>query len=1237
MAISSIQTKISSEGLTCCPLSAKLDWLFDPYIFGNQSDLVSFLGQLVEEGLADETDRSVFISWDAIYQLTVSTAHQGSLSLLDLPPMEAWRPVLASHGSLTDTGFFISLSGWFTPEGEPFAGNVFLDSVVLRAGERRALLPEEAWRTARAVAAFHARPQEERTAELNRRAWAEIRRHALAANASLSDFLKKTVVLTPQRLRLALRKGDSAGSNLVEVMPGFDGAPPRWLEFFDRFSQVRDRYEIPDGDGLSHVIIAPEVKTVLHEIKRMPGRRVAGERAEAFIRNPFSVLGTDAEKVIDPEEFEQARDEAEIGFSTFHAQVRRTKETGLEVGLLVQESLHGEVTSTSLPFTDPADLEKFIIKLEARLEREAQCVVWQGHELEILGDTPDQLKILKEALNDWRGKAYLSLSELFDLSYYSERIEGIGTEKPYYSPFIARKNEDESWFPNNVVFGLYYTPEGSDEATALAFIPEILDDFRKELKRAKDEQQDSFSFPGCPKPIKIADAEEMLSVFNKTGQDVEKGNFDPNKGKEKGLASKRIGLVSKPNVEKVDYEERRGALEKSSDEKPSLPQALKTGVTLKQHQLEGIARLQGLYSVAPSKCRGALLADDMGLGKTLQLLAFMARIAEDSQEIEPFLVVAPVSLLENWKEEIEKFFEPDLLSVLTLYGADLAAKRLPRRAIDQDLIDIGIIRLLQDEWRGDARIVLTTYETLRDLEFSLAREKWSVMICDEAQKIKNPNAMVTRAAKKQNATFKIACTGTPVENNLADLWSLFDFIQPGLLGALNEFGTRYRKPIEAETDEEKARVEELRKIIEPQTIRRIKADVIKDLPQKIWSEDCRSLPISERQRFYYASAIRQFRQETGEDGNQCQRRNHLGLLQYLRRVCSDPRPPGHLASDQEPLAELLMHSPKMSWLLQVLKSIKARGEKAIIFCEFRDLQRTLKRVIAESFHLIPDIINGDTSANASNAASRQKRIKAFQDRPGFGAIILSPLAVGFGVNIQAANHVIHFTRHWNPAKEDQATDRAYRIGQTRDVYVHCPVIVAPDFMTFDAKLDKLLAWKRGLSDDMLNGTGDLSPADFNDLEDVGGVNVFTDELLIPDDIGGMAPDYFETFCTVLWGKHGYPKVYRTPRVGDGGIDIVAIKDRHGVLIQCKSSACIDQELGWDAVRDVVGGAAAYAARHPGVSFRMVAATNQKFNSMARHQARLNHVELVDQEVLKKMLIEKPVLRGEVEALYLKTV
>lgn len=180
-------------------------------------------------------------------------------------------------------------------------------------------------------------------------------------------------------------------------------------------------------------------------------------------------------------------------------------------------------------------------------------------------------------------------------------------------------------------------------------------------------------------------------------------------------------------------------------------------------------------------------------------------------------------------------------------------------------------------------------------------------------------------------------------------------------------------------------------------------------------------------------------------------------------------------------------------------------------------------------------------------------------------------AVGFGVNIQAANHVVHFTRTWNPAKEDQATDRAYRIGQTKDVHVDYPVVVAHDFLTFDAKLDKLLDWKRGLSTDMLNGAGDVSPVTSGTWRRPDGGNAFGNELLGGDDIRSMDPDAFEAFCALLWSKQGYPRTIKTPRSGDGGVDIVAIRGSEGVVIQCKSSSVEGRELGWEAVKDVAAG------------------------------------------------------------------
>jgi hypothetical protein len=332
----------------------------------------------------------------------------------------------------------------------------------------------------------------------------------------------------------------------------------------------------------------------------------------------------------------------------------------------------------------------------------------------------------------------------------------------------------------------------------------------------------------------------------------------------------------------------------------------------------------------------------------------------------------------------------------------------------------------------------------------------------------------------------------------------------------------------------------------------------------------------------------------------------------------------------EPADEYRRKAPKLDWLLSTLTQIRSKGEKAIIFCEFREIQRLLQHYIELEFGFRPDIINGDSAAAASHSASRQKRIKAFQQRDGFGVIILSPVAVGFGVNIQRANHVIHYTRTWNPAKEDQATDRAYRIGQEKNVYVYYPVVHAEDFTTFDVKLDQLLTFKRKLAEDMLNGAGDVAPGDFVMTDLIpGGEATGIDERITLDMALRMGGQHFECLTGVLWAKQGY-ETYRTPSTKDYGVDVVAISGDRGQLVQAKSSAKDGATLGWDAVKEVVAGEAYYRRRHSGICFERVCITNQFFNGHATENASLNAVQLLDQEDLARLLDIYPVTMLDVE-------
>lgn len=1023
----------------------------------------ALLEQLADEGLATREEDGHRLDWTQTYVLLEDEEAAQELEILDLPPSTGAVPRLVSRHSLTDPDFAVAIDGWLEPQAGRLASALLKGGALDVAGSRLLLAPA-VWQLVERIRRFGRRPDAERTEAAQRKAWGEIRQLALRAGASLDDFLYRTVVLTPERLQLALRRSDGLG--LVEVEPWFEGAPADWLEAFDRAGQVRERYDLPTPQGIVQVMISPAVGTVLREIKRMPGRRVVGERAEAFILNPVAALGPDAADVVDEDQFEAAKQEAGIVFERFAAITPETHGPGA-LGLLITSGT-GDTVETRQVMLEEADVREFVDGVERNLDRGLQLFTWDEYEFELDGDSRLHCAALRRAL-DQMAAGVITHDQIYDLTGYSERVEGIGQEKSFYSPHIAKRDQKDGWFPDNIVPMIGWTDPESQQECVLPLTDDLAAELRDGLADARRTGGQSVPLSGCPTPIPVREAEAIVSTFGRVRDEAAKGKFKPDAPAPRG---KKPTLILKGNIGQVDYREERLAALAEDPAPASLPTGLRPGVRLKPHQMEGLAWMQHLLGLAPDQCRGALLADDMGLGKTLQILSLVARAREDDPGTAPALVVAPLSLLENWREEADKFLEPGTLRILTAYGEGLADLRVDRSSVDEQLRREGLIRFLRPDWRAGADLVLTTYETLRDLEFSFARERWSVMVCDEAQRIKNPNAAMTRAAKKQQATFRIACTGTPVENSLVDLWCLFDFVQPGLLGALNEFGSTYRRPIEAKSDDDRRKVEELRGLISPQLLRRMKADVATDLKSKVVDEPSRSLGMSPFQRGLYVTAIEAFRrQQNAAPGS------HLALLHQLRHLCSDP---GRGHDDAlDPIDVYRTRSPKLDWLIETLGDIRERNEKAIVFCEFKAMQRMIRHYVGREFGIPVDIINGDTPASAGNSDSRQSRIRAFQERPGFGVIVLSPVAVGFGVNMQAANHVIHFTRTWNPAKEDQATDRAYRIGQTKDVFVYYPTVAAADFKTFDVKLDELLERKRALASDMLNGSGEIGLRDFD--------------------------------------------------------------------------------------------------------------------------------------------------------------
>jgi len=1205
------------------------------------------LVQMDDDGRLATVGRARLLPWSDVYELLGDKASRQTRAILKLPNEASDIPALQSDRSLRDADFSIRLGDWRDARTQRTLAFDIVGAAIVDGASVR-LMPRKTWELIDQVARFDVRPDGERTESENRRAWGRIRRAAIAADARLDDFLFQTVVLTPEKLQVGLRKDQTSGTKVVEIVPTFEGAPDRWLEAFDTRTSVPDRYNLPTPEGIVSVEIAPNVRTVLENIKRLPGRRVAGTRAEAFLVNPFAALGEAASATIDEAQFMRAREVADLLFERFFARVDRDP-FGYPAAVALRIEIpraDGSVDTEVRPFVNDDELQGFVEAVEKSIARKLQLCGWEGYDFEIMGETEAELAALREALAARaKPQVLVSYASIYDLAAYAERIEGIGEEKPFYSPYIAKKSDDDGWFPDNILPVISFTPDGEKEPVAVPITPELKKSMEGKIAEAEAKGLDAIDVPGLSKPMPLTEAKAILKTIGEVEKDVKAGTFDPAKPKatpEPGPETapevepaKKPHLVIRANIQAVDYNETRRDILAGGDQSLNLPDGiLKPGVGLKEHQVEGVGWLQHRLRNAPAYCRGVVLADDMGLGKTLQLLTLIATAFRSDPGMKPVLVVAPVSLLENWEQEAKKFLVDGNLRLLVAYGDALAAHRVARENVDEQLRKEGLVRFLTPNWRGDANVVLTTYETLRDLEFSFGAEKWSIMICDEAQRIKNPNAMTTKAAKKMNVAFRVACTGTPVENTLTDLWCLFDYVQPGLLGALNDFGARYRRPIEAETDEEKARVEELRRLIAPQILRRVKKDVAKDLPAKLAPPV--HLKLSNYQRNLYAAAIEKFKKRETENSPF---KNHLGLLHYLRQVCTDPREYGLGAFRPEPLETAREKSPKLGWLIDKLREIKDRGagdpkvgEKVIVFCEFRDMQRMLRHYIGAVFGFAPDIINGDTSASSKRSDSRQKRIDTFQTKAGFGVIILSPVAVGFGVNIQAANHVVHFTRHWNPAKEDQATDRAYRIGQEREVSVYCPIVTADDFSTFDVKLDKMLTIKRGLAEDMLNGSPDVGPSEFDivDMVPPGQRAGFSPKITV-DDLARMEARYFEGFVAALWQKRGYRQAYVTPPQ-DGGVDVVALKGRSGDLIQCKSSSTDDAKLGWDGVKDVAGGYGLYAKRHPDVVFAKVCVTNQFFNATAHQMARHNEVALVEKPALEKLLERHEVTKLEVEKL-----
>ena len=377
------------------------DWTHQWQCFGPESSSISLLNQLEELGFVELQDKQLFLAWTSLYQLLADELDSSDewLALLKLPELTDYRPSLASQGSLEELSFRITLADWVNLQGDKLVTAPVVTGAVIEWQNQRFLLNEMVWRLVTEVRVFYALATEQRSAQTNRQSWSLIRRYACSAQVPMADFLQRTVVLSPEKLVLHLHKSASLGSKTVQVEPDFDGAPTQWLDTFDKYTTIPERYDIPDGLGIIQILIAPQVRSVLQELRRWPGRYVSGQRAEAFIRNPYAALGDDAIAVIDETQFEQAREAAGIEFEQFFIDVN-CDDNGKVIGaalLIESTSIHSQ-QSSRYDFADTGQLEDFINRFERRIQGGFQCLIWEGYELEILGDAEFQLAHLKSIL-----------------------------------------------------------------------------------------------------------------------------------------------------------------------------------------------------------------------------------------------------------------------------------------------------------------------------------------------------------------------------------------------------------------------------------------------------------------------------------------------------------------------------------------------------------------------------------------------------------------------------------------------------------------------------------------------------------------------------------------------------------------------------------------------------------------------------------------------------------------------
>lgn len=628
------------------------------------------------------------------------------------------------------------------------------------------------------------------------------------------------------------------------------------------------------------------------------------------------------------------------------------------------------------------------------------------------------------------------------------------------------------------------------------------------------------------------------------------------------------------------------------------------------HQEEGLKWQIKAWSEGQT---GVLNADDQGLGKTLQTISFLTWLQHNldegpAEKRKPFLIVLPRGLMSVWEKEEKKYLKNEGLgSCIRVVGETVKDFRVPG-VTGHDTND-GKARLKFEQLQSAIRIgsghnwwVLTTYETLTNFQFSFHKVDFSVVVFDEIQKIKNPHTKAFQAASSVKADFRIGLTGTPIENNVVDLWAVMDVVTPGVLGSMKEFIEEFTPVTKKSMDElYKCLFKPLRPRFETSFAqRRLKESVIHGIKRKDYRVYPTVMPNIQ------ANAYETVREKLCENASS----SVLKLLHHLRGVSLHPvRPDIDLIGDMDGYVK---QSARLEVVQSILHEIQEQNEKALVFIEDLDMQAFYAQWIQSEFGIRRvRVINGTTSP-----VNRKNYVESFQKHlesdGGFDVMILSPRAAGVGLTLTAATHVIHLSRWWNPSVEEQCNDRIYRIGQNRDVTVHIPLAVHPAYQehSFDCVLNNLMQRKSSLA------RAALWPSVNSDF-DIGNLMAGLTGTKIVDisEIDNMTWLEFEKWVTRRARNSGDWEVSSTPWSGDAGADAV-LKHRYRkestALVQVKFTGQIHNQIDEKSVNQIVHAKGIYKLSNP----QLVVITNaSSFTKSAEIMAKKYKVALVCRERL----------------------